>query len=72
MAPDHWLPDWVAISPPKSQTNGAAAYQYLPGKYSAEKFGSDPYLVMSFWPAASISSMLVGTVAPAAANMSLR
>src|SRR2546421_516092 len=30
--PCHLPPDWVAMSPPKSQTNGSAAYQYLPGK----------------------------------------
>src|SRR5262245_1941648 len=31
-APLHLPPDWVAMSPPKSQTKGSAAYQYLPGK----------------------------------------
>src|SRR5438105_2405117 len=30
-APDHLPPLWVAMSPPKSQTKGSAAYQYLPG-----------------------------------------
>src|SRR5437879_1020167 len=30
--PCHLPPDCVAMSPPKSHTNGSAAYQYLPGK----------------------------------------
>src|SRR4029077_4348770 len=30
--PCHLLPDCVAMSPPKSQMKGSAAYQYLPGK----------------------------------------
>src|SRR5438270_7689175 len=29
--PCHLPPLWVAMSPPKSQTKGSAAYQYLPG-----------------------------------------
>ena len=28
----HSSPSWTAMSPPASQMNGSAAYQYLPGK----------------------------------------
>src|SRR5712692_10358692 len=72
IAPVHLVPDWVAMSPPKSHTNGAAAYQYLPGKYRAEKLGSDPFLAMSVWPTLISWSMLVGGCTPAAANKSVR
>ena len=70
--PCHLSPDWVAMFPPKSQTKGSAAYQYLPGKYRAEKFGSELCAVISFWPTVSRSSMLVGTWTLAAVKKSLR
>src|SRR5689334_4415928 len=70
--PCHLPPDWVAMSPPKSQTKGSAAYQYLPGKYRAEKFGSELCACISFWPTVSSWSMLVGGWTPAASKKSLR
>src|SRR6202007_803490 len=37
--PCHLPLDCLAMSPPKSHTNGSAAHQYLPGKESAEEVG---------------------------------
>src|SRR4029450_6584945 len=47
--PRHWPPSCTATSPPRSQMNGRAAYQYLPGKEKAENRLSSPKGDISFW-----------------------